>query len=67
MLDGKDDDEEEFNSEATEKGESPCSMLLMTSLRRYQVMCPCKTLTVQVKDKPWLQASNHLVFAKEMQ
>lgn len=42
-------------------------MLLMMSLRLYQIMSPCKTLTVQVKDKPRLQASNHLVFAKELQ
>ena len=67
MLDSKDDDEEEAKSEATEKGESPCSMLLMLSLRLYQIMSPCKTLTVQVKDKPRLQASNHLIFANGLQ
>ncbi len=67
MLDGKDDDEEEVNSEATENGESRCSMLLMMSLRLYQIMSPCKTLTVQVKDKPRLQASNHHVFATKKQ
>ncbi len=33
MLDGKDADEEKVNSETTEKGESPCSSLLMMSLR----------------------------------
>ena len=53
-----------MNSEATEKGESPCSMLLMTSLCLCQIM---STLMVQVKHKPRLQASNHLDFANGLQ
>ncbi len=42
MLDGKDADKEKVNSETTEKGESPCSTLLMMSLRLYQIMSPAK-------------------------
>ncbi len=40
MSDCEDDDEEEVNSEAREKGESPCSTLLMMSLRLCQIMPP---------------------------
>ena len=37
---GKDDDEEEVNSETREKGERPCSTLPMMSLRLCQIMSP---------------------------
>ncbi len=40
MSAGEDDDQEEVNSEAGEEGESPCSMLLMMSLRLCQIMSP---------------------------
>ena len=40
MSDGEDDDEEEVDNEAGEKGESPCSTLLIMSLRLCQIVSP---------------------------